>query len=73
MFSRAKLEIRPGLAAAPAWWWTIVGPLAITLLFRFVSLPLMETRMNERRPGYAEWSRRTPIVLPRPWGAKEEA
>ncbi|RMD85249.1 MAG: DUF1295 domain-containing protein [Candidatus Dadabacteria bacterium] len=52
-----------GLAAAPSWWWTGVGALAITLMFRFISLPMMEERMLARRPGYAEHQRRTPLVL----------
>ncbi len=55
-----------GLAANPDWWWTIVGPLAITLMFRFVSLPMIETRMRERRPGYADFAARSSLVLPRP-------
>jgi steroid 5-alpha reductase family enzyme len=54
------------LAANPGWWWTVVGPLSITLMFRFVSLPMIETRMLERRPAYAEWARRSSMVLPRP-------
>jgi steroid 5-alpha reductase family enzyme len=54
-----------GLAANPAWWWTGVGALSITLLFRFASLPMMERRMLERRPAYAEWVRRSSLVLPR--------
>lgn len=54
------------LAADPAWWWTAVGPLAITVMFWLVSLPMIETRMLERRPGYADVQRRVPILLPRP-------
>jgi steroid 5-alpha reductase family enzyme len=54
------------LAADPSRWWTLVGPLSITLLFRFVSLPLIETRMRERRPAYAEFARRSSLVLPWP-------
>jgi len=38
-----------GLAADPAWWWTVVGPLAITALFALVSVPLMERRLAARR------------------------
>jgi steroid 5-alpha reductase family enzyme len=38
-----------GLAADPGWWWTVAGPLAITLLFGFVSVPLMERRLAARR------------------------
>jgi steroid 5-alpha reductase family enzyme len=54
------------LAANPAWWWTVVGPLAITLMFRFASLPMIETRMLARRPGYEEFSKRSRLVLPIP-------
>jgi steroid 5-alpha reductase family enzyme len=54
-----------GLAADPGAWWTVVGAVAITLLFLGVSLPLMETRMLERRPGYAAHRERVPLLLPR--------
>src|SRR5205814_5198032 len=47
-----------GLAAAPAWWWTVVGPIAMVLLFTFVSVPIMDRRSLERRPAYAEHMRR---------------
>jgi len=56
-----------GVAAEPqAWWWTLAGPLAITLMFRFASLPLMEERMRARRPAYAAHAERTSLVVPRP-------
>lgn len=42
-----------GLAANPAWWWTIIGPIAITGLFLGVSVPMMDKRMLARHPGYA--------------------
>jgi steroid 5-alpha reductase family enzyme len=42
-----------GLAANPAWWWTIIGPIAITGLFLGVSVPMMDRRMLARHPGYA--------------------
>lgn len=41
-----------GLAADPAWWWTAAGPLAITALFAFVSVPWMDRRMEARHPGW---------------------
>jgi steroid 5-alpha reductase family enzyme len=53
-----------GLAAAPAWWWTVVGPIAMVLLFTFVSVPMMDRRSLERRPAYAEHMRRVPALLP---------
>jgi steroid 5-alpha reductase family enzyme len=55
-----------GLAANPDWWWTLSGPLVMTMLFRFVSLPMIETRMRERRPAYAEWAERSSTVIPWP-------
>jgi steroid 5-alpha reductase family enzyme len=42
-----------GLAANPSWWWTIIGPIAITSLFLGVSVPMMDRRMLSRHPGYA--------------------
>jgi steroid 5-alpha reductase family enzyme len=56
-----------GMAAAPgAAWWTVIGPLSIAGLFAFASIPLMETRNAERRPGWAEYVVKTPRLLPRP-------
>jgi steroid 5-alpha reductase family enzyme len=59
-----------GLAAAPSWWWTVVGPLAMVALFAFVSVPLMDKRSLERRPGYAEHMRRVAPLIPWPRPAK---
>ncbi len=53
------------LAADPGYWWTGVGAVSITLLFRFVSLPMIEGRMQERRPGYAQRVETTPVLVPR--------
>ena len=55
-----------GLAASPAHWWTGVGALLITLLFRFISLRLIETRMSERRPDFETVQREIPLLWPRP-------
>lgn len=54
------------LAAQPSWWWTVVGPLVMTGMFLGASLPMMERRSLERRPGYAEYAAETPLVIPRP-------
>jgi steroid 5-alpha reductase family enzyme len=54
-----------GLAAAPSWWWTVAGPIAMVLLFAFVSVPMMDRRSLARRPAYAEHMRRVPALLPR--------
>jgi steroid 5-alpha reductase family enzyme len=44
----------------------VVGPLAITMMFVFVSLPMIETRMSARREGWAEYVKRVPLVIPWP-------
>jgi steroid 5-alpha reductase family enzyme len=46
-------------------WWTMIGPIVITLLLRFVSgVPLLEKRMRGR-PGYDAYATATPIFIPR--------
>jgi steroid 5-alpha reductase family enzyme len=52
------------LAADARYWWTIIGPAAITILFVFISIPMMEKRSLARRPGYAELRRKIPMFLP---------
>jgi steroid 5-alpha reductase family enzyme len=53
------------LAADPSWWWTVVGPLAMVALFVAVSVPMMDARSLERRPGYAEHMAAVPALIPR--------
>jgi steroid 5-alpha reductase family enzyme len=55
-----------GAAAAPDLLWTLAGPIGITLMFLVVSLPMIETRMRERRPGFSAWAERSSLLLPRP-------
>jgi steroid 5-alpha reductase family enzyme len=58
------------IAAAPSWWWTVIGPIAITALFLGVSIPLMERRSVRRRPAYAEYQRTVPVLIPWRFWAK---
>jgi len=54
-------------AAMPGEWWTVVSPLAITWLLRFVSgVPLLERALVQRIPGYRDYQRRTSAILPLP-------
>lgn len=53
-----------GLAAGLEWWWTALGALAITLMFVFVSVPMMERRALATRSGYREYRAATPMLLP---------
>lgn len=55
-----------GLAADPTWWWTVAGPLAITALFTFVSVPWMDRRMEARHPGWLSRRAAVPALWPRP-------
>ncbi len=55
-----------GFAAAGFVAWAWIGALAMVLMFRFVSLPLIENRMLARRPGYEERRRRVSLLLPWP-------
>ena len=55
-----------GLAAAPGWWWTIVGPIAMTCMFLFASIPMLDRRSLERRPEFAAYAARTSMLVPRP-------
>ncbi|HEU5379243.1 MAG TPA: DUF1295 domain-containing protein [Ktedonobacteraceae bacterium] len=48
----------------PDFWWTIIGPLAILLLFLGISIPLMERHLLAKRPAYAEYQRRVSAFVP---------
>ncbi len=54
------------LAAGLRWWWTVVGAVSVTLLFVFVSVPMMERRALATREGYGEYRERTPMLIPGP-------
>lgn len=44
-------------------WWYISGPAVMILLFRFISVPMVERRMLKRRRGYDEYMKRTSALL----------
>jgi len=53
------------VAASPSSWWTVAGPVAITCLFLFISIPLIDKRMLHRRgTAYAERMRRVSVLVP---------
>jgi steroid 5-alpha reductase family enzyme len=53
-----------GLSADPSYWWTIIGPLSITLLFFFISIPIMEKHNTKKRSSYAEYMKSVSILVP---------
>jgi steroid 5-alpha reductase family enzyme len=55
-----------GVAAEPAWAWSAVGPLSITVLFIFISVPWMDRRLLLRHPAWAQTMKSLPALLPWP-------
>lgn len=54
-------------------WWAVVSPVLLSLLLVKVSgAPMLEERLGDGRPGFAEWKARTPAFLPR-FGARGDA
>jgi steroid 5-alpha reductase family enzyme len=53
-----------GLAADPGYWWSAVGPVALMLMFVFASVPMIDRRSLERRPGYAEHMAKVSAIVP---------
>lgn len=39
--------------------WLVLGPVAMTVLFLFISIPMMERRQLQNKPGYAEYRKNT--------------
>lgn len=43
--------------------WFILAPIAMTAMFLFISIPMMERRQLQNKPAYAEYRRRTRIFI----------
>lgn len=43
--------------------WRVVCPLAMSSLFLFVSIPMMERRQRKNKPGYDEYRKRTRMLI----------
>ncbi len=52
------------LSAGYGQWWMIAGPLTVTLMFVFISIPMLEKRELERRPEYKDYQKEVPVLLP---------
>jgi steroid 5-alpha reductase family enzyme len=56
-----------GLSADSNWAiWAIAAPLSMTAMFLFVSIPMLEKRSLERRPGYQKVIDETSMLIPLP-------
>lgn len=58
------------MAAQPGEWWVITGPVSMTLLFHFISIPMIEKRMKKRKADYEVVRRAVPRWVP--WFPKTE-
>ncbi len=52
------------LAVRPDIWYYGLGFLLIVAIFLFISIPMMEKHNAERRPDYAAYKERTPVLIP---------
>lgn len=43
--------------------WHVLAPVAMTCLFLFISIPMMERRQLDNKPGYAEYRKKTRILI----------
>jgi len=57
-----------GIAADGISWWNISGAASITVLFVFITIPMIEKRHRAKREGYEEYVRETPVIIPRLFG-----
>lgn len=57
------------ISADLSYWWVVVGPVAMTLLFIFVSIPMMDKRNLERKSGYEDHMKKVSALLP--WFSKK--
>jgi len=53
-----------GLAADPAWFWSGIGAISITVLFVAVSIPWMDRRMLSRHPKWVDRMSTAPALIP---------
>jgi steroid 5-alpha reductase family enzyme len=54
-----------GLSAGWEYWWTGVGAVCITLMFVFISIPMIDKRMLAKRPAYQKHMKKVPALFPK--------
>jgi steroid 5-alpha reductase family enzyme len=47
--------------------WAIIGPAPMTILFLFISIPMMDAHLEKRNPGYRKQMGRKPMLILRPY------
>ena len=44
--------------------WVLAGPVVMILLFTLISIPMIEKKLIEDKPGYKDYQKRVPMLLP---------
>jgi len=57
------------MSVLPSLWWTVFGPVAMTILFVFISIPMMKKKLLASKEGYEEYVRTTSMLIP--WARKK--
>lgn len=52
------------MGIVPALWYTVAGPVAMTILFTCISIPMMEKRLLSTRPAYAAYKKKVSMLIP---------
>jgi len=52
------------MGSAPQYWVTVIGPVLMTLLFVFISIPMMEKHVIKKRPDYVDYKKSVPMLVP---------
>jgi len=50
----------------PRMWWLVFGPIAMTLMFLIISIPMAEQRLARIKPGFEAYRKETRILFPLP-------
>ncbi len=52
------------LAADTSYWWAFAGPVAMIILFTFVSIPMIEKRLKKHYPDYSKYQKEVSMIIP---------
>lgn len=51
------------ISVLPNVWWTVLAPIFMTMLFVFISIPMMENKLKQSKQGYTEYIKNTSMIL----------
>lgn len=52
------------IAAGYEFWWTGIGAVMMTIMFVFISIPMMEKKNLESKTGYGDYMKKTGMLIP---------